>query len=300
MTNSVSQSSKPSVAVITVAIVLAVGVAAFFHYSHLQIGGLVLGKKEDKTLVLARLITTADHARSAGNYKQALSAIDGAIKIEKNDSRLLHKRGLIYMSMQNNDSAIENFSLSLAINALNDQALLDRASCYFATRAYQKAMADYQTILTLKDSHYRKEARLGEALCHYTLGQYGLAIHQCRELVKNFPGYVKALEVLANSYLSQASYVDAIDAYTRGLRLEHSNGDLYYGRAVAYYKNHMPEKALSDLKKAVEFCPGKVDYHLKLAIVANDLRNKELTKSEAQAVLKLSPDNKEAKMMLAQ
>ncbi len=292
--------SVSPVAVITVAIVLAVGIAAYFHYSHLSVGGFVLGKKEDKSLSTARLVEKADRESRAGNFKAALAAIDEAIRIDKADIRLLHKRGNIYMSMHDNDRAIENFSLSLALNALNDQALLDRGSCYFATRAYQRAMADYQTILTIKESRYRKEAKLGEALCHYSLGQYGLAIHQCRDLVKSYPGYIKALEVLANSYLSEASYLDAIDTYTRGLRLDHKNGDLYYGRALAYYKNHMAEKALSDLKKVVELCPQNIDYHLKLATVAKDLKQPELAQSEAKAVLKLSPDNKEAQAILAQ
>lgn len=272
------------VAVITLVVVTSAGIAALI-YNQPKGSGLKLN--ESKTDALARLLAQADDATRCQEYKKAIGLIDESIALVPDDSRLLHQRGSVYLRMKDSDRAIESFSKALALNPANDQALLDRAACYYETRAYQKAMADYESVIAIKKSPYLKDARLGQALCHFSLGHYDLAIHQCRDLLHDHPDYLKAIELLANSYVAEGNPLDAIDAYTRGLRFDHDNGDLYYGRAGAYYKHHMIEKALADLTKAVKCSPDNAKYHLKLATVAKELGKSDLAANEAAVVLKL-------------
>lgn len=290
----------PLVPIITVVIVAASGLAAFLNYN-LRAGSAGLRSNfpfgASKTDRLAELINQCDGYLRSQEWAKAVEVMDKAVKINGSES-LLIKRGDIYMQWQKYEPAIADFSQAIKLNHENDKALLDRASCYYATRSYQMAMADYQTILAMKKSVYLKEAMLGQVLCHYSLGQYGLAIHQCRELLRNNPKYLKAIEVLANCQLRQGSYLDAIDTYTSGLRLDHDAGDFYFGRSSAYFKNQMPEKALADLQKATACSPSNLEYHLKCATVAKALGKKELVKSEAESALKLSKDNKEALALL--
>lgn len=255
----------PLVATITVVIVAASGLAAYLNYSS-QIG-----------------------SRPASLAKPEAAIVADKLPGQPSSSET---------SFRSQEQAIANYSSAIKLNAADDKALLDRASCYYSTSSYQSAMADYQTIMALKKSTYQNQAMLGQALCNYSLGQYGLAIHQCRELLKVKPKYLKAIEVLANCQLRQGSYLDAIDTYTSGLRLDHDAGDLYFGRSSAYFKNQMPEKALADLVKATGCNPSNIEYHLKCATVAQVLGKKDLVKAEAESVLKLSKDNKEAIALL--
>lgn len=292
----------PLVPIVTVVIVAASGLAAFLNYSSRMGSSRTETPKNlpfssSKTEKLAELVNECDGYLRSQEWAKAIEVMNKAIDIDASDS-LLVKRGDIFMEWQKHERAIPDFSLALKLNAENDKALLDRAACYYATRSYQLAMADYQTILALKKSAYGKEAMLGQALCHYSLGQYGLAIHQCRELLKSNPKYLKAIEVLANCQLRQGSYLDAVDTYTSGLRLDHDAGGLYYGRSSAYFKNKMPEKALADLQKATKCSPSNIEYHLKCATVAKTLGKSDLVKAEAESVLKLSKDNKEAAALL--
>jgi tetratricopeptide (TPR) repeat protein len=290
----------PIVPIITVVIVAASGLAAFLNYN-LRTGSA--GSRSNfpfgasKTDRLAELINQCDGYMRSQEWAKAIEVMNKAIEINSSES-LLVKRGDVYMQWQKHEPAIADFSQAIRLNHENDKALLDRASCYYATRSYQMAMADYQTIIAMKKSAYLKEAMLGQALCHYSLGQYGLAIHQCRALLQNNPKYLKAIEVLANCQLRQGSYLDAIDTYTSGLRLDHDAGDFYFGRSSAYFQNQMPEKALADLQKATTCNPSNTEYHLKCANVANVLGKGELAKAEAESVLKLSKDNKEAQALL--
>ena len=257
----------PLVPVITVVIVAASGLAAYLNYkNHSNTGP-----------------SNSAPAKSAPATKDEKS-------IPASSSSDEHLRS--------QEKAIADYSATLLLDSKNDKALLDRASCYYSTRSYQLAMADYQTILALPKSTFQKEAMLGQALCYYSLGQYGLAIHQCRELLKISPKYLKAIELLGNCHLRQGDYLDAIDAYTSGLRLDHDAGDLYFGRSAAYFKNKMPEQALADLIKATKCNPTNIEYHLKCATVAKVLGKREVVKSEAEAVLKISKDNKEATDLL--
>lgn len=290
------------VPIVTVVIVAASGLAAFFNYSSRMGSSRTETPKNlpfssSKTEKLAELVNECDGYLRSQEWAKAIEVMNKAIDIDASDS-LLVKRGDIFMEWQKYERAIPDFSLALKLNAENDKALLDRAACYYATRSYQLAMADYQTILALKKSAYGKEAMLGQSLCHYSLGQYGLAIHQCRELLKSNPKYLKAIEVLANCQLRQGSYLDAVDTYTSGLRLDHDAGGLYFGRSSAYFKNKMPEKALADLQKATQCSPSNIEYHLKCATVAKALGKIDLVKTEAESVLKLSKDNKEAAALL--
>ncbi|MDP3507465.1 MAG: tetratricopeptide repeat protein [Candidatus Melainabacteria bacterium] len=293
----------PLVPIVTVVIVAASGLAAFLNYSS-RLGSGTGGEtrknlpfSSSKTEKLAELITECDGYLRSQEWAKAVEVMNKAIDIDASDT-LLVKRGEIFIDWQKQERAIPDFSLALKLNAQNDKALLNRAACYYATRSYQLAMADYQTILALKKSTYSKEAILGQALCHYSLGQYGLAIHQCRELLNSSPKYLKAIEVLANCQLRQGSYLDAVDTYTSGLRIDHDAAGLYFGRSSAYFKNKMPERALADLQKATQCSPSNIEYHLKCATVAKSLGKNDLVRSEAESVLKLSKDNKEAEALL--
>lgn len=274
----------PLVPVITVVIVAASGLAAFLNY------------KKPTSGVVTSSTTASQNSPSPTVQKEGESSSPASPSIKNYSGQDSGKRSEVELRSQ--EKAIAEYSKVLSKNSENDQALLDRASCYYASRSYQMAMADYQNVLALPKSTYHQQAMLGQTLCYYSLGQYGLAIHQCRALLKINPKYLKAIEVLGNCYLRQGNYLDAIDAYTSGLRLDHTAGELYFGRSSAYFKNQMPEQALADLIKASKGNPENIEYHLKCATVAKVLGKKDLVKSEAEAALMLSKDNKEATELL--
>lgn len=231
---------------------------AYFYY---QVKAPELSESAD---TVAATVKKADIAMQAGRYAEAGSLLDGALQKMPEDPGILHQRAVAYLKQSQAAAALPLLNKILAKNPADQSALLDRASAEYMTHAYGAALRDYESILQSKDSAYCEGAALGRALCHYSLAQYELSIHQCREITAKNPRSAKALELLANSYLGSGNCRDAVDTYTRCLRLE-PRADYYWGRALAYLKDQRPANAESDLKKAVELAPDNKEYRSKLA-----------------------------------
>lgn len=278
-----------SVLLITLLIVACTAVAAYYY--HLK-GNLSFDYQPDRdsvAIVIADARKRAALASASGNYKEAGAILDAAMLRRPDDPGLMHERAVLYLKTKQGNLALPLLNDVLEKEPGDQAALLDRASALYMTKSYGAALGDYETLAKIKNSSYLEGANLGRALCHSALAQNGLAIHQCRIIVEKNPKNIKAMELLANCYLNSGDTADAIEAYTRCMRLE-PRADFYYGRALAYLKDRRYSEASGDLKKAVQLAPDNKDCAAKLkALESTKITDEPQAKAVTMAMKKGSP-----------
>lgn len=78
----------------------------------------------------------------------------------------------------------------------------------------------------------------------FWLAVSALAQSQAGDLVKQ-----------GNEYLSKGNYAQAIEAYTKSIRLDPGSARTFYFRGIAYYRNHDDERAIQDYTEAIRLQP---------------------------------------------
>jgi tetratricopeptide (TPR) repeat protein len=276
--------------------VACTAVAAYYYHLKGNLSFDYQPDRDSEAIVIADARKRATLASASGNYKEAGVILDAAMLRRPGDPGLMHERAVLYLKTGKGNLALPLLNEVLAKQPGDQAALLDRASALYMTRSYGAALGDYETLAKIKSSSYLEGANLGRALCHSALAQNGLAIHQCRVIVEKNPKNIKAMELLANCYLNSGDTADAIEAYTSCMRLE-SRADFYYGRALAYLRDHRYSEASGDLKKAVQLAPDNKDYAAKLQALESarkpdDLKAKGTTRATKNGTLRAQANAK--------
>jgi tetratricopeptide (TPR) repeat protein len=92
---------------------------------------------------------------------------------------------------------------------------------------------------------------------------------------------------LEKQYLAYEYLGDAIEAYTKSLKILKANYDLYYNRAVAHHLRHEYHEAGLDYCRAIDLSPMKFESHYNLAVLLREVnRNREsISELEKAAIL---------------
>lgn len=101
-----------------------------------------------------------------------------------------------------------------------------------------------------------------------------------------------------NEEFRQGKYAAAVECYTRGLASDEDNAVLYANRAMAQLKLKTYREARADAQRAVELDPKYVKAHNRLATALTALGEYKAAISSWEAVVRLEPDNKQARTEL--
>ncbi|MBO8156095.1 MAG: rhomboid family intramembrane serine protease [Bacillaceae bacterium] len=96
--------------------------------------------------------------------------------------------------------------------------------------------------------------------------------------------------VIANEYINQEQYDQAIDITTFVLNKNPSEAEiLYFFRSLAYIKDNSINPAINDLNKAVQLKPSFHEAHYNLAILYKEREQDDLAYDHAKRAVELNP-----------
>jgi len=99
------------------------------------------------------------------------------------------------------------------------------------------------------------------------LGSNSAEIRELRNIVDKNPENASAWVRLGNLYFDTDQFMDAIDAYTKGLELEPNDPDVITDRAIMYRRIGDFDKAAAELRRAAELSPTHLNSLLNLGVV---------------------------------
>jgi TolA-binding protein len=190
--------------------------------------------------------------------------LDGGILGEATPASARYSLGYAYLNLENYPLALSNFRqvssiISSQSSALQQDAYVREADCYFMQKNYGTARSIYQKII---DN--------GLPQSDYSLYQIALinGINNPAEKVKTFNSLVQRYPKsdlvaesylqIANAYMVQEKFRDAIPYLNKMLDLKSASGQypkVYLKLGLCYYNMNNNEEALKDYQKLVSLYP---------------------------------------------
>jgi tetratricopeptide (TPR) repeat protein len=215
---------------------------------------------------------------------KALADYSTAIRIDSTYYRSLSNRGVVYFNLGDPENAIRDFTRSLDYHPQNEDALLGRANSLSSLGRYANALPDYDRYLELQPgnaqawlwrgvAHYntgahqealknilqsRKidpqsdEAAYWEALSHKELQQKDAALQAIETALRINPQRYDAALLAGLVHYESGAYDAAIEAFELSTRIEPQYAPAYVNKAAVYAAKGDFQRALGNLRKAVE------------------------------------------------
>jgi tetratricopeptide (TPR) repeat protein len=200
----------------------------------------------------------AEAYSGASNNAGAISYIENLKKrtpqINATYQRLTYNQGVSDFNAERYPQAIENFNKSLKY-PIDDKVFVattyQKAEAYSAQQKYEEAIPLYNQLTKNPQADiYRRKSLYALGYAYYNQKKYNQALGYFKEFTTNTDGieapviedaYVR----LADSYLAQKNYTEAINNYekvTRNGRVDQDYSLFQKGRAFVYMKREMDAK----------------------------------------------------------
>lgn len=191
-----------------------------------------------------------------GAYSDALALLSKALEKYSNDVSLIHKRGDLYVEMDNKFGSIDDFKklVELSPSAISYVGLADT---YAKFSMSGEVLDTYnRAINKFPENSYLYERR----------SQYFLEIGNKEQSLKD---YLKVVELspsslnymsLAQLYIKLGDNGRALLSFSESISIDPSSWAPYISRGELFYKMGIYENAISDYKKAFEVDPSVYRY----------------------------------------
>ena len=137
-----------------------ISLSLVLHLSSCQSGNLNKSAKDFTTVGFAKM--------AGGDYKGAIDAFDGALRLDPNNPNILMSRGLARAEMGQLLMAIDDYSLALTENPNLHKALIYRGNANNQLLQRDEALADFSQAIALQPQN--AIAFTNRALTYYSLG----------------------------------------------------------------------------------------------------------------------------------
>lgn len=137
--------------------------------------------------------------------------------------------------------------------------------CYHKTKRDEDAILMFREAIQLDPTDERNFLDFGALLVEQR--KFSAARELANRTVAAFPTSADALVLLASIEFASEHFTDAVETYSRSLRLEGNNGDAILGLAKAQAAAGMNDQAIKTLEQALERFPQKAAFELGLGLL---------------------------------
>jgi len=210
--------------------------------------------------------------------------------------------GKSYVEVKNDSAAIKYLEISLQKNPLQKELWSDIGAANMRLKQWEKA-ADAYAKRIHSDSTYAS-AYINYALSNMALLKWDVARPALIKAIEIQPTYIKGHLYLARCLAQMDSTNSARQAYQKVIELANAQtqtdysaelGEAYKMISLAYLVEKNYPKALEALTDAVKYRSEDVELRLWRAQTLHALDKRKEAEEEYQKVLKLDPNNKDAK-----
>jgi tetratricopeptide (TPR) repeat protein len=197
----------------------------------------------------------ADAYEALGQSDKALADFSKAVELFPTDKSAWSTRGSAYQRRGQPDKAVADFSKAIELDPNDVGARYSRGDTYRRLGRRDDALADYSRAIEATPGHFHLMALLGRAGIYGEMGQWGRAVEDYSQVLKQSPQFANGFYSRARAYEVLGEHDKAVADYTKAIELQPNDLQLWMGRARAYEALGQPDKALADFSKAVELFP---------------------------------------------
>jgi tetratricopeptide (TPR) repeat protein len=207
-------------------------------------------KDLDKAIEINPMYAKAYYLRSSvhklmGNDDKAQEDLRKSLEINPRPHlENIFYKGFIYNSLKDNDEAIAAFTEAIKMDPKLSSAYFNRGRCYFEKGAYDEAILDYDTALSLNPQNIEV----------YKIREWALYFKKWSE---NHTNHIDVFMIVnrAIENMQERKYDLAFNDFEQVLKLCTDNAFVFYRRGLMYAEIDEPVKAIKDFTKTIELAP---------------------------------------------
>jgi tetratricopeptide (TPR) repeat protein len=214
-------------------------------YSHALVSrGLELAKKITLESIKDR------KKREFVKSQMELLILDATKDIEKHPKhgRSYHKRGAVYIYVEQYDRAILDFTKAIEIDSEDFLSFFERGIVYGKKGHHDQAISDFIKAIEINP--------WGVDSCYNLLGhewkQFDGAISDFTRVIQAKPKSAIGYYWRGNVYKNMGHIDQAISDFTKAIEINPNSVAVYCSRGAAYFKKGQYDHAISDCTKAIE------------------------------------------------
>lgn len=222
------------------------------------------------------LLDEAKRYEQVEKYKEAVRYFDKALEINPNDSESYAGKAVVYLWMNDPDTALQFAKKAVQLAPDNEAAITNLGYIYIQLGITSEAITEYKRFLANNPF---------SAHCYYNLG-YAYAIgSRTREAADAFKSAIRINPKFASAYnnlgwclWSEGKYSEALSAFERASQLQPKYVDAIYNLGEVYRVLGRYEEARKQYEAAVKIDPSNMRAQGRL-----ELLDKLIRKKDAQA-----------------
>ena len=186
-------------------------------------------------------------------YPKAIDVLEKALQNRENYQEIFrsyHNLGKAYSETGKRELAIQYYDTAISMASGSPDAIFGRGLTYTDMGKYDKAIADFTTILTRINPRHA-ESYYSRAIAYNKKNMKDSAIADYTRAVGVKPDYAGAYTNRGNIYFNLGNMDEAISDYTMSLKFNPDDGTSFQNRSFAYFKKHSYSLALEDAEKAI-------------------------------------------------
>ncbi|MEP6924080.1 MAG: tetratricopeptide repeat protein [Pyrinomonadaceae bacterium] len=248
-------------------------------------------------LLVFLTVSAAAQIANCGNldYACLIAAYTKQISTNPNDIEAYYERGRAFMSNENFDQAIADFSHYISMNPAKKEYLADgynnRATCYKHKNSLDMAIADYNKAIQLVPTNPLYYDNRGNVYSEKK--SFDQAIADFSSAISSKPEYSTAYVGRGHAYMGKNDYPSAFADFTKAIQINPDEAEAYYNRAIIHNSRKDFEKAIADYDKYIMLNTSNIpflsDGYQNRALAYLDIGNLAQALKDLTAAIDLEP-----------
>jgi PQQ-dependent catabolism-associated CXXCW motif protein len=219
------------------------------------------------------------------------------------DPAFFSQRGKDYVSKQQYDNAIDDFTKAISLAPENADTYFERAQAYASKQDYEHAIADFNKVAALDPPRSAEMQKILESPKFaggynargnqlFNDKQYDQSIKEYDQAIKLDRSNALYFTNRGNAYSLIKDYRRALDDYGQAIMRDSKNADLYNRRGNAYFAVADYAHAVEDYGRAIEINPKNAIYFGNRGLA--DFRNNDFARAITDYGQAIALDSKNA------
>ena len=246
---------------------------------------LIQDQKSNK--VIKDAINTAIKYHSEGNLKQASQIYEEILKIDSQNSIVLHLKGVIAFQCGKNDQAIALIAKSIVINPDYSEAYNNLGNVFKVQKKLQQALVCFEKAIKLNPDYSEAYNNLG--IVFFENKQIESAILFCKKAISLNPNYSEAYFNIGNFLKKQKLIDDAIYFYNQAISINPNYIEAIMNLANCFFEIGDYDDAITNYQKLIRINPNIPESFLNIGLIMIGKGKLESSIIYLEKSLKLNP-----------
>ncbi len=254
-------------------------------------------KNEDK---VSAYINKLDSFNRASLTERSEKGVDVPI-IDIDFARPYFLRGMVYLVINKNEEAINDFTFCIKINPKMESAYYQRGKTLWSIGKKDESCFDLGIAGQLKDSlaknlfdeHFcwkNAEIAYKAATSKFKFNEFQEAISAIEIAIKLCPDSVRYLVLRGRSYFLIGKYELSMIDFNKAISISQTNFEAYYDRGVALLSTNKYQEAFDDFTKALSLNDRSFDSYLNRAMACQGMQKNTSALYDYQKAQHLQPN----------